>query len=329
MPSANPSVTDIIATTLESRTGELADNVSLHAPLFMRMKSRGNIETLSGGGHRILEELEYAENSTIKWYSGYETIDISPQQLFSAAEYDIRQVAGAITQSGFEDLVNYGKEQVLSLAKRKLANLKTSLMNEMARGILSDGTGDGGRQIQGLQAYISTAPTSGTVGGINRATWSFWRNKKFDGTNDGGGAVSQSNISDYLLRLCLGLVRNSDFPDILCMDANHYRFYTNSLTPLQRVEANDTFGSGFKALKFFAVGNEVDVIFAGNGVGMPASTTFAINTKYLRLRPHARRNMTPIGSPRQPINQDAEIQLIGWAGNVTLSNGSLQGVLFN
>ena len=46
MASANPSVTDIIATTLESRTGELADNVSIHMPLLMRMKSRGNIEPI-------------------------------------------------------------------------------------------------------------------------------------------------------------------------------------------------------------------------------------------------------------------------------------------
>jgi hypothetical protein len=53
---ANASVTDLIATTLESRTGELADNVSLHMPILKRMKSRGNVEIT--GGTKIYEELE-------------------------------------------------------------------------------------------------------------------------------------------------------------------------------------------------------------------------------------------------------------------------------
>lgn len=51
------------------------------------------------------------------------------------------------------------------------------------------------------------------------------------------------------------------------------------------------------------------------------------NTKYLHWRPHARRNMVPLDPDRFSINQDAMIRLIGWAGNMTLSNAFLQGTL--
>jgi hypothetical protein len=322
---ANASVTDLIATTLENRTGELADNVSVHMPILRRMKGRGNIEIT--GGTRILEELEYAENSTTMWYAGYETLEVAPQQIFSAAEFDIRQLVGTITVSGFEDLTNSGKEQVIPLARRKMQNLEKSLMNQLARGVMSDGTAFSGRQINGLQSFISTAPTSGTIGGINRANWPFWRNATFGAVAQGGAAATSANIRGYMRRLALNLIRGTDFPDLIAADSNYYNLYAESLTPLQRVEGNDSFGSGFKALKFFEVGNECDVVFSGNAVGQPTNTMYFLNTQYLRLRPHAKRNMTRIGETRRPINQDATVELVGWAGNMTVSNMALQGIL--
>ena len=54
---------------------------------------------------------------------------------------------------------------------------------------------------------------------------------------------------------------------------------------------------------------------------------YFINTKYLHYRPHRDRNMVPINPDRYSVNQDAMVQLIGWAGNLTLSNARLQGVL--
>jgi hypothetical protein len=51
------------------------------------------------------------------------------------------------------------------------------------------------------------------------------------------------------------------------------------------------------------------------------------NTKYIHWRPHSRRNMVPLDPDRFSINQDAMVRLIGWAGNMTLSNAFLQGVL--
>jgi hypothetical protein len=34
-----------------------------------------------------------------------------------------------------------------------------------------------------------------------------------------------------------------------------------------------------------------------------------------------------VGSDREPTNQDAMIRIIGWKGNMTLSNASLQAYL--
>jgi hypothetical protein len=60
---ATPNLSEIITTTLRKRSGELADNVSNSNALLARLSSKGNIRTVSGG-RTIVEELEYAENST-------------------------------------------------------------------------------------------------------------------------------------------------------------------------------------------------------------------------------------------------------------------------
>ena len=54
---------------------------------------------------------------------------------------------------------------------------------------------------------------------------------------------------------------------------------------------------------------------------------YFLNTNYIFYRPHRDRNMVPLDPDRFSVNQDAMVKLIGWAGNMTLSNGRLQGVL--
>jgi hypothetical protein len=54
---------------------------------------------------------------------------------------------------------------------------------------------------------------------------------------------------------------------------------------------------------------------------------YMLNTGYIHWRPHKDRNMVPLEEVRS-INQDAMVKPIVWAGNLTLSNAFLQGVLF-
>lgn len=61
--------------------------------------------------------------------------------------------------------------------------------------------------------------------------------------------------------------------------------------------------------------------------GAPANTMYFLDTKYIHWRPHADRDMVPLDPKRFSVNQDAMVQLMGWAGNMTLSNAFLQGVL--
>lgn len=324
MPVIN--VGDIITTTLKSRTRKLADNVTENNALLTRLNTKGKIKTVSGGS-QILQELDYAENGTAMWYSGYSNLDLTPQHTIDSATFDFKQAAVAVTISGLEMLKNSGKERVIDLLEARITNAERTMKNHISTGIYSDGTGSGGLQIGGLQYLVSTTPTSGTVGGFDRsnASNSFWRNisKTFTSLSLTAGA---DTIQSAMNSLWVDLVRGNDAPDLIVADNIYWRYYLESLQAITRIESvnSDIAKLGFQTLKFM---NADVVMDGGKGGNCPSSTMYMLNTDYIHYRPHADRNMVSDGEVRRSVNQDAQAHLIFFAGNMTLSNASLQGVL--
>lgn len=338
-----PNLSEIVTTTLRNRTGELADNMSRNNALLVRLNRRGRVKTFSGG-RTIVQELNYANNQTFQWYSGYQVLNIAPSQTFTAAEFPIRQSACAVSISGLEELQNSGEEAIIDLLESRIENAEDTFMNGMSNGIYGDGTVTG--SVGGLQLLVASSPTSGVVGGIDRATWTFWQNIAYSAVTNGGAAASAANIQNYMDSLWVQLVRGRDSPDLIVADNNYYKFYWQSLQAIQRIATENGTGEfgtlGFQTLKY----NTADVVLDGGFQGFstdplpfetsagtsavggaPSNTMYFLNTKYIHWRPHSRRNMVPLDPDRFSVNQDAMVKLIGWAGNMTLSNAFLQGVL--
>lgn len=321
---ASPNLSEIITTTLRNRTGKLADDVSKSRALFMRLSEKGKAKDVSGG-RVIVQELEYAENGNFMYYSGYETLSIAQQDVMTAAEFDPKQAACAVTASGAELAMNNGKEQVIDLLESRIENAMKTIKNNIAIGCYAAGTGSGGKEIGGLQLLVADSPSSGTVGGINRATYSFWRNISFDATTDGGSAATSANIQSYMNRVYIQLCRGEDKPDLMPADNNYYRLYLESLQPLQRFSDDKLAGAGFQTLKFM---NNADVVLDGGyGGGCPTNHMYFLNTDYIYLRTYKGRKFVVLDGDRTPTAQDAIVKIVAWMGNMTISNCFVQGVL--
>jgi hypothetical protein len=331
MAFANTSVSDIIATNIQSRTGELADNVTNNNALLRRLKERGNVKKFSGG-NVILQEIMYSDTTTnnTNSYSGYEVLNVGQNSPISAAQFSITQYASAISISGLEMIQNSGKEAIIDLLDGRMQVAEAQLANRISTDTYGDGTGNAGKNLTGLAAAVPDAPTSGTYGGIDRATWTFWQSQKYSGVTNGGSAVSASNIQGYMDALAVQLIRGTDKPDLIVCDNNYYKFYLQSLQSIQRISDGESSsaGAGFASLKYYGAGMASDVVLDGGiGAAATANHLWMLNTKYLFLRPHADRNFVPIGGERQAVNQDAIVKLIGWAGNICSSGPQFSGVL--
>ena len=290
----------------------------------------------------ILEEIMYVDSSTINAnsYSGYEALNVGENSPISAAQFSIVQYAAAVAMSGLQVLQNSGKEQIIDLLEGRIRVAESQLMNRIDYDLYTDGTGNGSRNIVGLDAAVPTSPVTGTYGGINRGDWSFWRSQVYAGVADGGATVSAANITAYMTSLALECVRGRNMPDLWIHGATYYGFYVNALQSIQRVTddgGGKGVGMGFPSLKFFGGGIAADVVLGG-GVNMAVNTdgtvggataaaAWALNTDYIFFRPHRDRNFVPIGGERESTNQDAVVRLIGWAGNMTSSGPQFSGKL--
>jgi hypothetical protein len=320
-----PNVSDIVATTIQNRSRQVADNVLKNNALLAKLNQRGNVKTISGG-NVIFEELSFAENANGGFYSGYDLLPVAAQDVISAAEFNIKQYAVPVVMSGLEMLQNSGKEQFIDLLEARLNVAESTMMNQLAQSIYSDGTGSSGKEVTGLNAAVPSDPTTGTYGGINRATWTFWCSKLYDFSAQ-SVTPSATTIQAGLNSLWSSLIRGADRPDLIVLDNTYWTYYMGSLQAQQRFMSPETGNLGFPTLKFM----DADICLDG-GIGgyCPASTGFMLNTKYIKWRPHAQRNMVPLSPNRRyAINQDAEVQILAWAGNLTSSGAQFQGRIQN
>ncbi len=313
--SPNSTYTEIVTTTLAGYSKTMADNVTNNNALLRHIDSNGNKSPATG--RTIVQELEYATNSTTKWYSGYEVLDTSTSNVFTAAEFNYKQLAGNVVISGLEQVENSGPEQIFNLLKSRIRNLEKSLKNTMATALYADGTGTDSKELGGLQLIVP-GTVGNTVGGINSTTYSFWQNQVYDFSTEGASA-SATTIQTAMNTLWLACIRGADRPDVIVGDTNYFGFYWSSLQSNQRFTSDESASAGFMNLMFM----DAPVYYDDQ---CPSNKMYMLNTDYLFLRYAEGREFVPLGE-KASVNQDALVMPVAWAGNMAVSNRARQGII--
>lgn len=318
---ASPNYSELLSLTMQKLEGELGDSVVNNNALTTTLKKYDMIKTFDGGP-KIVQPLEYAENGTYTRYSGYETIDITPQDVFSAAEYAYKQVALSVSASGLELLQNSGSSQVFDLLESRIMNAKHTYENQFHIDCLSDGTASSGKQVGGLQLALATTQTSGTVGGINKATWSFWR------ANTQTATLSSSNVQAQMNSLWLKCAARGGKIKVILADDTTFGYYETSLQSIVRLVDPKKGSLGAMGFTSYAY-KDAEVVYVPQITGMPSAVMYFIDPYCVSLRPHKDRNFTVLNPDRVSTNQDAIVKLQAWAGNMTYLNMRKLGVLYN
>lgn len=323
MVSPNAVFTEIVSTTFRNHSKEIADNFSTHNALYRRLGTKGKTRSESGG-YSIVQPLEYAANGTYQRYSGFDVLNVAQSDVFTAAEFNWRQIAINVTSSGFELRVNAGPERIANLAKARIKNAIHTFGNQFSADMYADGSLL--NQIDGLQKIVADVPTN-TVGGINAGTWGFWQNKVQSAAApiQGGAAITPSALQgvmeSLMLPLLIELTRNNDKPDLIVSSNDYYQFYEGGQITLKQYVNKEFADGGFMALQYHGI----PVVFDGVS-GMAASRMYFLNTNYLEIVTHSEANMTVMDEAK-PYNQDAVVVPILWMGNMVCSNRALQGIV--
>jgi hypothetical protein len=134
------------------------------------------------GGRSINGSIEYAENPSVEAITPTQTLSVNFVDTFDEFEYSWKQYAGTVPMSSFESAVNRGENAKFDLQASKLENLRQSMRSRINTDLFGAVSGN---NMNGYQTLIADTPTSATVGGIDRGTYTFWRNQTTSGANTG------------------------------------------------------------------------------------------------------------------------------------------------
>jgi hypothetical protein len=320
---------EIFSTSLQNYKKTLADNIFDAFPFFEVMnKAGGDLGEGERGGlvfednaNDIIVPIMHGKNTTVKSYSGYDIIDTTPATGLGNAKYTMKQVAGTVTIDRFSERQNAGKTQIIKLFDAKMQQLEQSFQDAISVMLYSDGTGNSGKDLSGLQLIVADTPTSGTVGGIDRSSHTFWRNYTDDGANS--AAAFDALIAD-MRTMYLNLCLKKQAPNFGVTSLAVYSGYESKLlaTINYNVGMNNLMRNadyGFENYKFHNVTLTFD-----NDCG--SDKMYFLNTKYLKL--HVDKETYFVNMPFQrPYNQDARTAQVLLYGELCCSNCRMQGVL--
>jgi hypothetical protein len=317
----------VAATAWEAVVGEgPTDNIFTSQALLYLLGKNGFKEEVSGG--RLFEmTVEYAKNSSFKSYGETEQLDTVRYDVFDAARYDQRFFFGTVVFSDVEQLRNAVQNRKIDVIKSKIKNGISSASQQLNDMLFGDGTGNGGKDFDGLKKIIPQDPTTGTVGTINAATWTFWRSKAVDGTKS-------STIYDNLrasMTTCfndcsLGGVDRT--PTGAISDQATFEGYEGLLVDIERL-VKDT-GNG-KA--------PADVAFLNRAIrfkGIPyvygedanANAVYLVNNNFLKLC-YLKGAWLKMKDPVEPADQMTIVHKVLTVGNLASSARRHLGTVYN
>lgn len=353
-PSTNTLYYDaLLTTTLDGyvSSGSLFDNIFKDSAFLAALRMMDAIQT-QNGGERVRAHLMYGDNSTVKSYTGYDTLDTTPQDGLTTAFYEWREIGGTISISRKEERQNSGEAAILNLLRSKVKQTEMTAREELNRQLLVgtvSGTtfvpGNSAKDVNPLGWFLrkdnTTDPTAGgTVGNIP-ASNEWWRpvTAVADSSSLDTGNAFAVNVSTYkglvvfLRRLYNHCSRGSGgSPNLVVADQITYETYENALDDKVRYTNTKLADMGFDNIKLrgaTCVWDEVvpslDTGETDETSGTFTGTVFMLNTEFYKLIIDSETDFvtTPFVEPE---NQTAKTAKLLFMGNAVSGNLRKLGV---
>jgi len=326
------------------------DEIARERPLLAKlMKGK---KTFPGGKQYISEQVRYKYDSNFQWYFGDDTVSYNRkdtvmqtqfpwagahdgfslnEDLLLANGITITDNAGPSTNSGAEML------QLTNLFEENIETLRLGFEESLDYDLHLDGTQDPDA-LAGLDLMITLDPTTGTVGGIDRASNEWWRNNAVAGSSD---------IVEDMEKMWRDCTLNGGRPDFIIagsafVDAfraaakDEISRYTILKTSGQNaqmdpsIEAQAT-STGLHFQQVPIVWDPTFDVLDADSAGSSASTPYAnrcyfINTKHLTLRPAAGHDMVA-RKPDRNFNDYVWYWGLTYKGALTMNRANCHGVI--
>lgn len=265
---------------------------------------------VESGGYNITNPLTVGRNPNVTSYEYYGELPVAQTDEFTKVTYTWSRVGGTVIISDQEEDENTGDTAIFKLLKAKMEVLEESIKEKFASYLY--GAGSGTDPI-GLASLIPADPTTGTLGGINRALEVQWRTSSYA---FGTGGITSANIEEVHDDVLMDLTLKGEKPDVIFMGRDLYRTHRAAIRDKLVINLGELKGGkGMVDLGFAGISHDnIPIIYDED---CAVNTMYYINSKYLRLHMLKGVNMK-VKNLTAPWNVDATGKRVVWQGQFCL-----------
>lgn len=301
---------------------EIVDNIYNSNPVFFRLNA-ANKRIVRGGTH-IEVPLMYARFGSGGPYQGLDLLNVAPSDTLKNGAWDWKQHYVNVTVDGLTLIKTDSPEAIANFIQMYFAQAEMEMAENLAVGIWSDASTNP-KEIDGLKGAVDDGGVLATYAGLSRTTNTWWQS--YDDSTTATLTLSS------LQSLFGNVTEGGRHPTLIASRQEQYNRFWN----LNQPDVNYNIGpmghdeqlasAGFTNQLFNGVPWIVDShVFDGPNTSNSAIVMLNEDYLYWVVSPRADFYLEPFQSP---VNQDAMVSKMLWAGNLVLTNCSRQGKMTN
>ncbi len=296
----------------------------------------------------ISEQLRNKYQSNFQWFNGAQVVTYNRRQTIQQTNFPWRsahdgvaidedrliQHGITVTDGGPGGQASGSEITVLTnLLEEQMEVLRNGFEERFSKYLHLDGTSSSDA-LTGLDALVSTSPTSGTLGGISRVSNQWWRNHAASSLST---TTTTGDILDKMEIAWRACTRNGGRPNKIIMGSDFYDGFRNFM--LKTYGRMDYGAAGFKRvaggtemMTFHGVEcewapefSELDSEFGGSPTWEKRCYFLKVGDN-MRLRPMKGQDMITRKPPR-PYDRYEYYWAITWRGALTLNRANGMAVM--
>lgn len=345
MPISNADLQELAKVSLDEYLRNMpVDQIATERPLLKKlMEGR---KTFLGAKQNVVENIRKTYGSNFNWAYGEAAVTFNKRNTTEQAAFPWRRAVDGLYidydrlfgngikvregERGAYKLEQNEKVQLLNLLDEQMESLKEGFMQKLDFELHRSGAASADA-VTGLDALVSIAPSSGVVGGLDRASATYWRNSAETAISTG----TAGNLAERMEYHWRKAIKHGGSPNFILAGGKFIDAYRKEITVTNNADAKSVktldagVGSGVNTGLYF---KGVEIIWDPSFEDLDALETPAVewekrcyflNTKYLKLRDDDIDIVTPI----RPHDVLAMYAMVNLRLALSLSRSNAQAVL--
>jgi len=268
----------------ENWNKEMGDAIINKNFVLAYLKSKAEREEF--GGLDFAEPIMYSSNTNFGFRNKFAIIDSNYQTPTQAFRFDPVVLNGVTVINKVHELQNQGKAEITNFVTTLRKQAESTVRNLINNATWA-ASPTANVEPESLRTIVSATPTTGTIGGVDRATYTWARNKINSSTISSiGSAAGVGALTTFWAQL--GGEAN-DTPDFAVTTATLYGNLVGYLVNLRRLTSSENMAKiGLKTIEVLPgceLGFDGDAGSASGGdtslSGCPANQFYFLNSKHL------------------------------------------------